>query len=255
MCNREFDILRTIVRVCSLALLITLPLASPVSADLGVLARESKSGSSHRSARGYTQVCGSSGDHLVVARGVQAMVYRAEKPDLEYYGYWGCVYGRKRSLLLGRELVSGSPYASFGIKDVTLAGDVVAYEVSFSSSPLGVNESLGSMEEGKSERYVVVINLLSGRVLHKVPTGTLKPTVPKVIGAGETRAIVVKSDASVAWINDKFKKENRYEVHALDKAGDRVLAVGSNIAPTSLALAGSTLYWTQGGKPMSARLD
>jgi hypothetical protein len=42
---------------------------------------------------------------------------------------------------------------------------------------------------------------------------------------------------------------------ALDATGEQVLAVGSNIAPESLALAGGTLYWTQSGKPMSAALN
>jgi hypothetical protein len=78
---------------------------------------------------------------------------------------------------------------------------------------------------------------------------------PGVIGNGEARVIVVKSDGAVTWITDAFHKEDRFEVHALDKTGERVLAVGSDIAAESLALAGSTLYWTQGGKPFSAPLN
>jgi hypothetical protein len=46
-----------------------------------------------------------------------------------------------------------------------------------------------------------------------------------------------------------------YDVRAVDAAGDRLLADGNNIAPNSLALAGSTLYWTQGGAPQSASLS
>jgi hypothetical protein len=66
----------------------------------------------------------------------------------------------------------------------------------------------------------------------------------------------VKSDGSVAWIVDVYGSENpvEYQVRALDRSGGRVLASGAGIAPTSLALAGSTLYWTQGGKPFSASL-
>jgi hypothetical protein len=44
-------------------------------------------------------------------------------------------------------------------------------------------------------------------------------------------------------------------LHALDKTGERTLAVGSNIDPNSLALAGSTLYWTQSGRPALALLN
>jgi len=46
-----------------------------------------------------------------------------------------------------------------------------------------------------------------------------------------------------------------YEVRAVDKTGSRLLASGGDIDPTSLALAGSTLYWTQGSLPFSAQLQ
>jgi hypothetical protein len=68
---------------------------------------------------------------------------------------------------------------------------------------------------------------------------------------------VVKSDGAVAWIVAIYGREHpaEYEVHALDRTGSRVLAFGPGISPRSLALAGSTLYWTQGGNPMSAPLN
>jgi hypothetical protein len=190
-------------------------------------------------------VCGSSGGHLVIARDVQAEVYRVEKSDSEFYEYRGCMYGSRRSFRLGLELISGSPFASFGVSNVTLAGTTVAYALERSS---------GTGEFEKRELHVLVVSVRTGKTVHKVPTGILKPAVPGVVGAGETRTILVKSNGSVAWINDKFQKENRFEVHALDTTGERVLAVGSNIAPESLALAGNMLYWIQDGKPFSAVL-
>jgi hypothetical protein len=99
-----------------------------------------------------------------------------------------------------------------------------------------------------------VLDLRSGRVLHRVPTGVTDPPNPHFVGAGPTVAIVVKSDGSVAWILDTDQHENEFQVHALDKTGERVLATGSDIASESLALAGSALYWTQGGKPFSTTL-
>jgi hypothetical protein len=74
-----------------------------------------------------------------------------------------------------------------------------------------------------------------------------------LIGNGETTAIVVKSDGSVAWITDD-RLSNRYEVHTADQSGSHLLAADSSIAPYSLALAGSQLYWMQDGQPMSAVL-
>jgi hypothetical protein len=79
--------------------------------------------------------------------------------------------------------------------------------------------------------------------------------MPFSVGIGATAAIVVKSDGAVAWIVETRQEEGTYEVHAVDKAGSRLLASGADIDPSSLALAGSTLYWTQGGKPMSASLN
>ncbi|MGH9918717.1 MAG: hypothetical protein ACRD6W_07610 [Nitrososphaerales archaeon] len=92
-------------------------------------------------------------------------------------------------------------------------------------------------------------------MLHKAPTGAREPPRKGFVGDGSATAIVVKSDGAVAWITDTVQTKDRYQVHTLDRTGERVLAVGSDIAPHSLALAGSTLYWTQGGKPFSASLQ
>jgi hypothetical protein len=51
------------------------------------------------------------------------------------------------------------------------------------------------------------------------------------------------------------ERATSFEVHAADRTGSRLLASGPTIDPHSLALAGSTLYWTQGGKPFTASLD
>ena len=88
-----------------------------------------------------------------------------------------------------------------------------------------------------------------------MPTGVTSPPHQHFVGDGSVTAIQVKSDGAVAWILDTVQSTNRYQIHALDATGERVLAVGSNIAPISLALTGSTLFWTQGGKSMPAMLD
>jgi hypothetical protein len=189
----------------------------------------------------------------MIARDTQAEVYRLRERTIgaATYEYRGCVYGSKRSFQLGLEAASCGPSGCFVVRHVTLAGTTVAYETELSSSA-------GNGEVIKSEWYVVVVDLQSEHMLYRVPTGVpsgeSKHLASKLVGAGETTAIVVRRDGAVAWINDTFHTEGRFEVHALDATGERVLAVGSNIAPSSLALAGSTLYWTQGGKPFSATL-
>jgi len=73
----------------------------------------------------------------------------------------------------------------------------------------------------------------------------------------------VKSDGAVAWIVETQRgpfvgetgPPTMFEVRAVDRTGSRLLASGSHFDPLSLALAGSTLYWTQGGQPFSAQLQ
>jgi hypothetical protein len=116
-------------------------------------------------------------------------------------------------------------------------------------------DSQGRGEESVEEWRVVVRNLRTGRVLHRAPTGAKEKDHPKFVGDGPTTAIVVKADGAVAWTLDTVQSENRYQVHALDRTGERILATGSNIDPNSFALAGGTLYWQQGGKPFSGTLN
>jgi hypothetical protein len=187
--------------------------------------------------------CPPSGRHTVIAADAQAEVYGVRK-NSETIEYRGCVYGHTRWFDVGgrSECIGGGGCG--GTRNVTLAGPIVARESGFVGTVRG------------SEWIVVVEDLRHGKVLHKVPTGMSQTGNPKVVGAGLTSAIVVKSDGAVAWINEHLVAAGtEYEVHALDKSGEHLLASGTDIGRRSLALAGSTLYWTQGGKPHSATLN
>jgi hypothetical protein len=132
--------------------------------------------------------------------------------------------------------------------------------------------------EEQSSDEVRVLNLRTRKLIHSIPHEF--PIVPGEVGRGEVKSIVVKSDGSVAWTTFIVEKgperihvcppvpevcrggprtyewETTYSaVHTLDRSGNRLAAAGADIEPNSLALAGSTLYWMQGGKPMSATLD
>jgi hypothetical protein len=163
---------------------------------------------------------------------------------------YGCVYGHRGAYRLGvaprTETTKYMEETHYGDTGEILAGPIVAYE--FFTIP----------SFGRPFWKVVVQDLRTGRALRDEPTGTpaspgLEPEVRA--GIGHTTAIVLKSNGSVAWIVSTGEDEGRYQVHAADTAGSRLLAFGANIAPHSLALAGSTLYWTQGGKPLSAVLN
>ncbi len=184
--------------------------------------------------------------HVLVAD-TEAQVYVASN-SLEQPQVYGCLYGRKNVVDLGpREICggAGSEGECFGVENPAVAGTKVAY-LQFNAS--------GSHAEWR----VVVRDLLTGRVLRKIPTGTRVPAEPREIGTGPTTMVVVKGDGAVAWIVITRGRGGRepaeYEVHAVDKNGSRVLATGPGIASESLALVGSTLYWTQEGKPFSATL-
>lgn len=70
--------------------------------------------------------------------------------------------------------------------------------------------------------------------------------------------LVVRRDGALAWIielRDAADSPARYQVRSsLSGTASTILAEGNDIAAGSLALAGSTLYWTQGGLARSATL-
>lgn len=226
---------------------------------LGVAAPASDAASSRKA----VSTCPPAHSRVLLAD-AQAAIYTIREQRIERIGgrreaspiiaTRGCDASNKRSYRLDWEFAnagsaeSGSPIPL----KLRLSGSVVAYEESFYG---GNRYSQGRDEEYVEEWYVVVRSLQTGRVLRKVPTGAKEKDHPKFVGDGQTTAIVVKADGAVAWITDTVQSENRYQVHALDETGERTLAVGSNIDPNSLALAGSTLYWTQGGKSFSTTLN
>ncbi len=218
-------------------------------------------------ARGSSPGCGS-GHVSVVAADRQAEVYVAREPIFEIHthsvlgsemAYRGCTYGSARSFRLGG-FGSGNGEGGVGTGHLVLAGADVAY---------GTYQVLYSGETSlASYTYVVVRSLRTGRVLHEVPSGIPLEPMPHHVGVGGVAAIVLKSDGSVAWVavdSERSESAGRaegreggvlyYDLYALDRTGERLLAAGTELDPSSLALAASTLYWTQGGKPFSVLLQ
>lgn len=183
----------------------------------------------------------------------EAEIFEASTPGgfPEYLDVFGCAYGHTRAYRLGLPPGCGAPVC-LGVRHELLAGSIVAYESFFTS-------------EGVGRWYVVVRDLRTGRLLRHLPTGIPLKHELNFAGVGPIVGLVVKPDGSVAWIAEDFERsapatstseEARcYDVYASDRSGTRLLASGLNISPSSLALGGSTVYWTQGGKPMSAVLN
>jgi hypothetical protein len=181
----------------------------------------------------------------LVAVDAQAVIFRATTAVYEGHrreseglqGVFGCAYGTRRAYYLGRPSSAGSS-GSVSTYPIALAGSIVAFS------------------EGKSFAYghsfdeIWVRNLRTGQLIHRTPNGS--PAEPEDVGIGDTTAIVVKGDGSVAWIVGTREQLGGVQVRSVDKTGSHLLAASPEIDPTSLALAGSTLYWLQAGKPMSA---
>lgn len=190
-----------------------------------------------------TPTCHLGAHSQIVIADSRAMVYLApEDAELpEFLGVYGCVYGHRHAYLLGSE-PRFSSQGGEGIGSETIAGTTVAFQSDSATSE-------------NARRTIVVVDLRTGRSLRSITPG----------GPGFVTAIVVKSDGAVAWIvetksepasaENHQMKHSEYAVEAADKSGNRVLATGPGIDPSSLALAGSTLYWTQGGKPASTMLN
>ena len=177
----------------------------------------------------------------VLAADPEAVVYQAAARDGEEGEVYGCAYRSGRSYHFGPPLY-GSSAGSGGTNPIALAGPIAAYGVEIFVS--------GLTQQSSAEIWVR--DLLTGKVIHRMPNGS--PAEPGDTGIGETTAIVVKSDGSVAWMARSGGPEG-IQLRSIDRTGSHLLAASPEIEPDSLALAGSTLYWTQGGRAMSAKLE
>jgi hypothetical protein len=170
--------------------------------------------------------CPQTRSRLVVAD-AQAAIYESKNRSGERE-YFGCAYGARRGPFgLGRV-----PRASGGgVEEIaTLAGVVVAYEEFFNT-------------KYNTSWFITVRDLHNGRILRQI-------SVP-----GFTTDIVIRDDGAVAWIVQTRVQPAEYEVHIDDRAGSQVIALGQTIEPSSLALAGDTLYWAQSGRPYELTLN
>jgi hypothetical protein len=190
----------------------------------------------------------------ILAANRQALVYETSESNTRLPTVYGCAYGHRGAYLLGEPVPSVATSEGIGgIRLETLSGAMVAYQYAVAGRE-------------QSARWTIFVQSLSnGRVIHRLPTGVATHPEPEFGGIGPTAAIAVKSSGAVAWIveshyepaspKNDYVGSSEYTVEAADSTGNRLLASGQGIDPSSLALAGSTLYWTQGGKPASAVLN
>jgi hypothetical protein len=198
----------------------------------------------------------------------QAEVYAAQNGEV--LNIRACANGRRQSFFIAGCNRREGAAACAEVPVVTLTGSVVAYEEFLTTANRYTREGAAV----KTSLRVIVRDLRTGRVLHDVPTGAPPTPEPGSVGVGKVVALVLKSDGSVAWIAEDSErsaasKAPYFDVYAADRSGTRLLASGTDIDPSSLALsvdathlgdyphtiAGSTLYWTERGQSFSTTLS
>ena len=178
----------------------------------------------------------------VLASSNRGVVYEGSNAENELEVF-GCARGSTRRYAFGTaERFSSS--GGGGVARERVAGVFAAYE-RFSAEPSETPYHGGSVAE------LIVRNLKTGRIVHKVPTAPA--TIANTIGRGPVYELALGASGAIGWIVTGLRPGER-EVRAVDRTGEHVLASGSGIAPHSLQLHGSRLSWSQDGKRSSFRL-
>ncbi len=155
--------------------------------------------------------------------------------------YFGCLYRVNRAFALGRDF-QGRTFTDT-LRHARLAGPYAGYAVTST-----VEQPCGSAAE------VRVKDLRTGRMEQRAPGAAQS-------GPERITDLELKPNSSVAWIATTCVPAGpgRDEVRAIDGDGRRTLDTGvdgaaDDVQGASLALSGSTLYWTKGGAAVTARL-
>jgi hypothetical protein len=185
---------------------------------------------------GAATACAKKGSKTVAAS-ERARIYTQKGTGQEKGSvlYFGCWYSNERRTKI---YTAGDPDVDHA-GTFRLAEKFVGFETE-TADPTG----------GESDASVQVFNLKTGKRVASELVGDNNATFHSVT------ALVVKANGSFGWIEaaTAASQVNR-RVKARDKSGLRLLDDGTDIRPDSLALAGSTLYWTRGGAPRSASLN
>lgn len=163
-----------------------------------------------------------------LAANEQVRLYRVGSQD--QFRAYGCFYRTRRTISLGGQVASEPPHEASAF-DFVLSGRFVAVDET-ECEPAGCSGS------------IAITDLKSGRVRRSA-------SVEGGAG-GNAQRMVVKPNGSVAWTRP-FNGE--LEVVKLDAGGETVVDRGDGVDVESLALAGSILYWTNGGVPRSTTLN
>jgi hypothetical protein len=181
-------------------------------------------GAAGSDARARTASCKTKG--ATVVANARARVYRVPVSKTANTGYrvYACLLRPKHTVYLG-----GFDFEALGVMSVSLNGPSVAFEKA-------------DCDKADCRGAIKVRNLRTGV--------TRQSPIPS--GANLADMVLASADGSVAWT--RKPNPDVVEVRALGADGEQLLDSGPDVDPESLALAGSTVYWTKGGQPRSAPL-
>lgn len=152
---------------------------------------------------------------------------------------FACLYRVGRKVSLGTSITGAGPHFTV-LRQPRLAGVYVAY-VRF------------NVEYDLADARVVVRDLRSGRVVHRADAA--HRTVPVDASVSD---LVLSQTGAAAWItrDESTNPFQHFEVWKADSHASQPVELdsGPDIAPGSLALSQSTVYWTSAGQPRAAPL-
>ena len=174
--------------------------------------------------RSASDACTRSG--TTVAANSRAEVVRDGRSD---YTAYGCHRRPRRLTRIGRYDI----FDATGPRSFRLSGRFVAWDY------LACNKTVDC------QARVGVADLRTGkkRGTNLTSFGALAATDREVTPTG-----------AAAWIR-AAGASTTLEVRKFDAAGESLLDSGTDIEPDSLAVSGSTVYWTRAGQPKSAPLE
>jgi hypothetical protein len=194
-------------------------------------------------AAGARPACSSKGSRTVLAtKSARIFTKRAiVRPRYHVTRWYGCMYRYDRRFRLA---TVGEPGIFVtAVRPIRLAGRFVGYS-DFYEGPAG-----GTLAD------IHVRDLRSGREVFRHQAGEPDATDNQ----GPVQDLELKPNGSIAWIEatKPVSPQTQLTYRVLERAagGQAVtLDEGPDVAPRSLAVSASTVYWTRAGVPRSALL-
>jgi hypothetical protein len=179
--------------------------------------------------------CRTAGTTIDAGPGGRVFYRPTRDPNPVYF----CSYRTRRRTMIG----SDDCFQSAQVELTRFSRRFLAVDINSCSPGVTTSElDLRRTRDGRRVRWVAAVP---------------GPVVP--FSAGDVTDLVLRGDGALAWIVaifDTASSPPRYQVRtSLRGTGSTLLAEGTDIASGSLALAGSTLYWTQAGAPRSTSLE